>query len=74
MNLRRSGTSVLPCRLALAAAMPVIGIMRGAVAAGLCEQVRTRDRGAGAQPGHAVDLGEGAQNDHVFVGGDQIGC
>ena len=38
----------------------------------LRQQVRTAHGEAGAQACHAVDLGEGAQHDHVLVGGDQI--
>src|SRR5439155_3458922 len=40
--------------------------------ADLVEEVRPADGGAGAQAGHAVDLGEGAEQDDVFIFGDEV--
>ena len=72
MILRRSGTRFFDFRLALAAAMPVMGIMVWLKPLILSQQVGTGEGGAGAQTGHAVDLGEGAQDDDILVGRHQV--
>ena len=43
-----------------------------AVVAELLEEVGAADGDAAADAGHAVDLGEGAEDDEVLAGGDLI--
>ena len=71
MIFRRVATRPLTLRLAMAPTMPVDRQGPGAVALDLGEQVGPRQRRAGAEAGHAVELGERPQDDHVLVGRDQ---
>ena len=63
----RSGTSCASFRLADAAAIAVIGHeIPAAVVFDFLQQVGAAEDGAAAQARHAVNLREGAQQDHVF--------